>query len=263
MFAPERVRIIKSILLDKKHINVSDLSSMLNVSEVTIRRDLEKLEKEKFLTRTHGGAILNDSPEVMEDSANDILDDPFKSERLEISEIAFHMIDDNDIIMLTPGLTNLCIAKKILNKRYVTVLTNDLKIADELSANPGIKVIIPGGDLEPASMVLYGKLTEENIRNFFVNKAFIDVEGASFKRGFTVQSIEKASLLRETLAITHERIIVCPSPMFERIAFFQVGPLDIANKVLTNPNVPDQYKTYFFDNNVQLFTVFNAYKGGI
>ncbi|MCX7709578.1 MAG: DeoR/GlpR family DNA-binding transcription regulator [Clostridia bacterium] len=263
MFAPERIRIIKGILLDKKHINVSDLSAMLNVSEVTIRRDLEKLEKEKFLTRAHGGAILMDHnhDETEDDSVT--TDDPFFEDRLEISEIAFHMIEDGDIILLSDGPTNQCIAKKILSKRNITVLTNDLNIASELSSNASIKVIIPGGDLDSKTMTLAGKLTEENIRRFFVEKAFIEVDGASIQRGYTVQSIEKASLIQEMTKITKESIIVCHHKSFNNIAFSQIGPLGMAGKLITTPRIPDEYKNYLFNNNIQLFTAFNAYEGGI
>ncbi|MBZ4647492.1 MAG: DeoR family transcriptional regulator, fructose operon transcriptional repressor [Petroclostridium sp.] len=263
MFAPERIRIIKGILLDKKHINVSDLSTMLNVSEVTIRRDLEKLEKEKFLIRTHGGAIINDENSLDQEKYMDMDDDPYYEQRLEIAEITVHMVDDNDIILLSAGLTNLYIAKKILNKRNVTVLTNDLNIASELAANASMKVIIPGGDLDAASMTLAGKLTEENLRNFFVSKAFIEVEGVSMQRGYTVQSMARASTIKEMMNIARERIIVCIYKCFDNIGFSQIGPLTIANKVITNPSIPDQYKNYFFENNIQLFTAFNSYEGGI
>jgi DeoR family transcriptional regulator, fructose operon transcriptional repressor len=263
MFAPERIRIIKSLLIDKKHINVSDLSSMLNVSEVTIRRDLEKLENEYFLTRTHGGAIINNNIPPEEEAYVDNYDDPDFKQRVEISEIAVQMIEDNDVILLTPGLTNLCIAKKIINRRNITVLTNDLNIASELSSNPSIKVIIPGGDLDSNSMTLVGKLTEDNLKNFFVSKAFIEVEGVSTLRGYTVQSIERASVIKEMINITRETIIVCPYKCFDNIAFSQIGALYIANKVITNPTIPDEYKNYFFQNKIQLFTAFNSYEGGI
>lgn len=263
MFAPERIRLIKGILLDKKHINVSDLSTILNVSEVTIRRDLEKLEKASFLTRTHGGAIINENTSANDNEYQDIEDDPFYEQRIEISEIAAHMIEDNDVILISPGLTNLCIARKVLNKRNVTVLTNDLNIASELASNVSIKVIILGGDLDVPSMTLAGKLTEENLKSFFVSKAFIEVDGVSTQRGFTVQSIERASVIKEMLSITRERIIVCPYKNFDHIAFSQIGPLNMAGKVVTNPSIPDLYKNYFFENNIQLFTAFNSYEGGV
>lgn len=263
MFAPERIRLIKSILTDKKHINVSDLSNMLNVSEVTIRRDLEKLEKDNFLTRTHGGAIINDGTYTEEDSSEDMDNDPHYEQRAEISDIALHMINDNDVILLSPGLTNLLIAKKLSNRKNVTVLTNDLTIAAELAINPSTKIIIPGGDLDTPSMTLLGKLTEENMKRFFVSQAFIEVEGVSTERGYTVQSMDKASVIKEMLHITREKIIICPGKCFDNIAFSQIGPLSICNKIITNPSIPDYYKNYFFENNIQLFTAFNTYKGGM
>jgi DeoR family transcriptional regulator, fructose operon transcriptional repressor len=263
MFAPERIRIIKGILTDKKHINVSDLSAMLNVSEVTIRRDLEKLESENFLERTHGGAIINEDIPLDEEEYTDTEDDPYYQQRIEISEIAAHMIEDNDVILLSPGLTNLCIARKILGKKNITVLTNDLNIASELSSNVSIKVIIPGGDLDAAAMTVTGKLTEENLKNFFVSKAFIEVEGVSTQRGYTVQSMGLASVIKEMLNITREIIIVGTYKCFDNIAFSQIGPLNIASKVITNPCIPDLYKNYFFEGNIKLFTAFNSYEGGI
>lgn len=265
MFAPERIRIIKGILIDKKHINVSDLSSMLNVSEVTIRRDLEKLEHENFLTRTHGGAIINEYTSSPESSYLDLEedDDPNYTLRVVISEIAAHMVEENDVIILSPGPTNLILAKKLSTKKNITVLTNDLNIASELSVNVGIKVIIPGGDLNASSMTLTGRLTEQNLKDFFVSKAFIEVEGVSTQRGYTVQSIEHASIVKEMINITKEPIFLCTSHSFDNIAFSQIGPLTIANKVITNPNIPDNYKKYFFENNIKLFTAYNCYEGDI
>lgn len=263
MFAPERIRIIKGILLDKKHINVSELSTMFKVSEVTIRRDLEKLEEEDFLVRTHGGAIINEDVSINDNASFDSSDDPYIQQRIEISEIASLMIEDNEVIILSPGLTNLFIAKKILAKKNLTVLTNDLNIASELAANASIKVIIPGGDLNVQSMMLLGKLTEENIKKFFVSKAFIEVDGVSLNRGYTVQNIDQASVIKEMLNITNEKIIVCPYRCFDNIAFSQIGPLSIANKIITNPSIPDTYKKYYFESNIQLFTAFNCYEGGI
>lgn len=259
MFASERIRITKGILLDKKHINVSDLSSLLKVSEVTIRRDLEKLEGENFLTRTHGGAVLNETIPSSDRECQSVEFDPYYQEREEISDIAAHMIDDNDVIILSPGLTNISIAKKLINKKNLTVLTNDLNIASELSTVSGIKVIIPGGDLDVASMSVLGKLTEENIRSFYVSKAFIEVDGVSFERGYTISGLDKSSVIKEMLEITKERIIVCPHTCFDNIAFSQIGPLDLAQKIITNPLISDAYKKYYFESSVQLFTAFNAY----
>ena len=99
MFAIERIKIIKDYLNKDKHVSVAKLSSLLNVTEVTIRRDLEKLESEGFLKRAHGGAVLiadSDDPPAIEEA-----DDDHALEMLEISDTIFHLVSDNDIIMLT------------------------------------------------------------------------------------------------------------------------------------------------------------------
>jgi DeoR/GlpR family transcriptional regulator of sugar metabolism len=260
MFATERSRLIKEILLDKKRIDVSSLSSMFDVSEVTIRRDLEKLERENFITRTHGGAILNEGD--IEDFLDDTDDrDPITEKRLQIAEIAIQLINDNDVTVLTSGLTNICIAKKLSAKYNVTVFTNDLNIATEVLKNSTNHIILPGGDLNPNLLYLTGKLTEDNIRKFYVSKAFIEVDGVSLARGYTVQNIETASVLKELINISNQTIIICPSDAFDNIAFSQVAPISIANKIITNPTIPENYKSYFFENNIQLYTAFNSYEG--
>lgn len=253
MFASERVKIIKGILMEKKHVTVNKLSQMLGVSEVTIRRDFEKLEGEGFLIRNHGGAYINDENQY-EDEEEIEDNDPYYEDRIEISKIAVQMIEDEDSIILTSGKTNLCIAKRLANKRNLTVLTNDINIASELSANANIKVTMPGGELNPTSMTLSGKLTEENIKKFFVAKAFIEVEGVSIEHGFTVKSVDKASIIREILNICKEKIFVGHYTTFDNIAFYQVGSLKLADKVITNINVKDKYKDYFFNENLKLFT---------
>jgi DeoR family transcriptional regulator, fructose operon transcriptional repressor len=263
MFAPERIRIIKKMIKEKRRINVSDLSVFLNVSEVTIRRDLEKLEEQNFLTRTHGGAIINEISQPEEDKVFTMEEDLYVQQRMEIAEIAYHLVEDNEVIILSSGLTNLYIAKKLLAKKNLTILTNDLNIAYELSINPINKVVIPGGDINPLTMTLSGKLTEENIKSFYVSKAFIEVDGVSFERGYTVQNLETATVLNVMLSITKENIIVCPHNCFDNIAFSQLGPISLSTQIITNPSIPNKYKNYFFENSIKLFTAYSSYEGGI
>jgi DeoR/GlpR family transcriptional regulator of sugar metabolism len=149
-----------------------------------------------------------------------------------------------------------------LSAKYnVTVFTNDLNIATEVLKNSTNHIILPGGDLNPNLLYLTGKLTEDNIRKFYVSKAFIEVDGVSLARGYTVQNIETASVLKELINISNQTIIICPSDAFDNIAFSQVAPISIANKIITNPTIPENYKSYFFENNIQLYTAFNSYEG--
>lgn len=253
MFAVQRANIIKKYLIDKKQVEVNTLSKLLDVSEVTIRRDLEKLEREGFLIRTYGGAILNEQ----EDSTNTIKT-TFDNDMIEdyegIAEIATHMIESGDIIMLFNGPINLHIAKKISKKNNITVLTNDILIANELTRNPSIKTVFLGGTVDCSSKATFGSLATSNIENFFVNKAFIEVDGITPQMQLTASSSEKASLIELGIEISNEKIAVCTADAFDKPSFFYIGELDIVDKIITNPRLSDEKKSSVFNKNVQLFT---------
>lgn len=256
MFAIERIKIIKDYLTKDKHVSVAKLSSLLNVTEVTIRRDLEKLENEGFLKRAHGGAVLIgdlEEPFVFEKAEDD-----HTTQMAEISDTIFHLVSDNEIIMLTDGPTNLRAAKKLVHKKNLTVLTNDLRIALEFSASPGNKLILLGGDLDESAV--YGQLAINNMQNFSLNHLIVEAEGVSKKTGITVSSISKASLIQEACKIAETVSVVCLADHFGAKSFYRVGGLEIADKIITNSTLSDTYKDYLFDLNIQLYTSVNIYE---
>jgi len=260
MFAIERLKIIKNYLIKESKVEVATLSKVLSVSEVTIRRDLEKLEKEGFLSRIHGGAVLNQ--EVIS-SPIIAIDDHNLEECEEIANVAIHMIKDSDVIMLTNGPINVQIAKKLSSKNNITVLTNDILIALELSSYVSIKVVLLGGDVDYSSKAVFGTLTSLNIEKFFVNKTFIEVDGIDMNTQITVSSIEKASLIQEAIEKSKEKIVVCLGDAFNRTAFYKVGNVNLADKIITNVSMNDEYKRYIFNQNIPLFTSMSTFEGSV
>jgi len=260
MFAIERLKIIKNYLIKENKVEVATLSKVLSVSEVTIRRDLEKLEKEGFLSRIHGGAVLNQ--EIIHNPIIAI-DDHNLEECEEIANVAIHMIKDNDVIMLTNGPINVQIAKKLSSKNNITVLTNDILIALELSSYVSIKVVLLGGDVDYSSKAVFGTLTSLNIERFFVNKAFLEVDGIDINTQITVSSIEKASLIQESIQKSKEKIVVCLGNAFNRTAFYKVDNINIADKIITNASMDDTYKSYIFNQNIPLFTSMSTFEGSV
>lgn len=257
MFALERIKIIKRFLVENSQVEVSKLSETLGVSEVTIRRDLEKLEKEGFLTRTHGGAIRNLEAAVLCRE-----EEPEENEKCrEISEIASNMVHDNDVIMFTNGPINRAIASRLGDRQNLTVLTNDVELALELSEFSNMKVSLLGGDLDSSSKAVYGKLAESNLSKFFVNKVFIEVDGVNRSMGYSVSSTEKASLIQQAISNSNSAIFVFTTDVVDKTAFFHVGEISIADRIVTNNNISDEYKHFIFENEVQLFTSINMYEG--
>lgn len=264
MFAIERIKIIKNYLIENKQLEVNILSKMLNVSEVTIRRDLEKLEKEGFITRTHGGAVLNNGDTIYTESLLTDMTDEESTDYSDIADIAIEMINDDDVIMLSNGAINLLIAKKLSNKKNLTVVTNDILIAAELTNNQTIKVIVLGGVIDSSTKSVFGTLTIDNLNLFFVNKLFIEVNGVSSNLDVTVSSMNMASLIQASIKNSNERIVLCSSEAFKKNSFYKVGKLtEITEKVITSPNLDDNYKTELFNNNIQLFTSVNAFEDHI
>lgn len=260
MFAIERIRIIKNYLLEYKQVEVNQLSQMLGVSEVTIRRDLEKLEGEEFLTRTHGGAVLGG---IRDDLADD-LDEALHQDYIEIAKIAIRMINDGDVIMLTNGLINLEIAKQLTSKSRVTVLTNDLNIAFHILEAQSAKVVLLGGDIDFNTKAVFGTLTINNMNNFFVNRLFIEVDGISNNLELTVSNIDMATFIKEASKNANERIIVCTSSAFEKNSFYKAGLLsDLCDKLITNHTISDQQKNNIFKANMQLFTSIDLFEGRV
>ncbi|MBP7175321.1 MAG: DeoR/GlpR transcriptional regulator [Thermoclostridium sp.] len=254
MFAIERIKIIKNHLLKDNKVSVAKLSELLDVTEVTIRRDLEKLENEGFLQRTHGGAVLKD---YQEEEAVE-LSDSFMTQREEIAETAFHLVSDNDMIMITEGLTNVCIARKLAQKNNLTVLTNDLRVAMEFSNSPSNNVILLGGDL--SEYAVYGQLTANNMQYFSVRHLFVEVDGISKQSGMMVSSINKASLIQKAVQSAEIITVVCLAKYFNERSLYRIGSVELAHKVITNSTLDDSYKDYLFGLNIQVYTSIDIYE---
>ncbi|MBC7959182.1 MAG: DeoR/GlpR transcriptional regulator [Vallitaleaceae bacterium] len=256
MFAIERVKIIKNHLNKDQKVSVAKLSELLNVTEVTIRRDLEKLEKEGFLKRTHGGAV---ALSYVEENQMDENTDHYEDELCqEIASTAYHLVSDFESIMLTNGPTNLQIAKKLATRSNLTVVTNDIRIAMEFSGSLNNTLIMIGGDLD--NYAVFGQMAIDNMKNFSFNHLFIEIDGMSKEIGMTVSSIKKASLIQQALPLAETVTVVCLSRYFGEKSLYRVGSLEVAQKVVTDSKLADHYKNYIFNLNIPLFTSIEIYE---
>lgn len=259
MFAIERIRIIKNQLKKEKKVSVAKLSEFLNVTEVTIRRDLEKLEKEDFLKRTHGGAILIEHPsDDLTDQSTVTNTDTHQIQRKEIADTAYHLISDGDTIMITDGLTNQHIATKLVNRQNLTVITNDMRIGLTFAANPSNHTIILGGDLD--GNAAYGQLALNNMRLFSFNHLFIEIEGLETNLDMSVTSINKATLIQEAIPLADKITVICPSSNIGSRSLFKVGHLRLANQFITDSLIRDTFKNIIYDQNLPLYTSIDIYE---
>lgn len=255
MFAIERHRMIKQLLVQNKHVSVAELSCCLNVSEVTIRRDLEKLEGERFLMRTHGGAVLMDS-----DGGNAALQmsDDFNAagEGIhQIADLAVSMLTDGDIIYLGNGSVSDAIAQRLSGKRDLIVLTCSLQTASELYKNRELQVIIPGGTVSPSGL-LFGGGVRDALDTMHVGKAFIEVEGFNAK-GFTTRDQALCQLARQIGKISDHVVFLCPPQSYGSISFYNIGELSLADSIVTTSDISDSFKEACAEKHIKLFTAFD------
>ncbi|MCR4431545.1 MAG: DeoR/GlpR family DNA-binding transcription regulator [Tepidanaerobacteraceae bacterium] len=253
MFAIERQNKIKEILFKEKRVDVSQLSEMFDVTEVTIRRDLDKLEQEGFLIKIYGGAVLNE--DILQKNVLEEAESETPEDKKMIGSIAAQMIENGEAVFLGYGTTCLEIAKKIKDKK-ITVVTNDLAIALELKDSLGVKVIVTGGDLVPSTSMLVGRFAHQALYGIYINKAFIGVKGVNFDSGYTLDRYEEAMFIQEVAKISKEIIIVADHTKFYKTAFAKLGDLTMAKKIITNKEIPSEFKSFFFEHAVKLYTTY-------
>lgn len=254
MFAVKRLEKIKEIMLEYKHVDIPTLSSILSVSEATIRRDLEKLENEGFLKRTYGGAVLNEeaAPEVHTSKENISC---LEEKRL-VGYIASQLVENNEVIIIGAGTTCLQFARNLKNKKNLTIVTNNLLIPSELGPYKDIKVILTGGDVfyTEGSMSLIGEFAHKMINDIYVSKAFLGVDGVDIHYGYTTNSSELALVWNKMARVAEETIILGDYTKFGKKSFIRLGPLNCAHKIVTNQEVQEEFKKYYFENGIPIYT---------
>ncbi len=177
MFPEEREVHILNLLRENGRIEVKELSNLLNVSEVTIRNDLTKMEKKGLLRRTHGGAILAKEREAEISYLQQIA--VRTEQKNKIARAACKLITDHGKIIIGTGSTTLQMANHLGDKKNLTVITPSLPLSYQLSLLPNISIIMTGGYYRSSSGILFGPFFKENMEKIFVEKAFIGAKGVT------------------------------------------------------------------------------------
>lgn len=183
MLAVERQKIILHILHRDGIVKINELSAKFNVSEETIRRDLNKLEKNGGFLRTYGGAYITKN--VNPDIDISIRESFYLEGKNEIGMLTADQIEDGDTVILDSSTTALHVAEKISSWENITVVTNAVKVVTTLSGVTGIKIVSTGGTVRPRSLSFIGPEAESTLSRYFADKAFVSCTGADMERGIT------------------------------------------------------------------------------
>jgi DeoR family transcriptional regulator, aga operon transcriptional repressor len=248
----ERRMIIINKLTDSHQVYVSELSNEFGVSEVTIRNDLKNLEKKKILIRARGGAI-NMEPEVGYDRLLWEKDKINSREKHKIGIAAAALIKDSDTVIIDSGTTTLEVVKNISSKiTSLTIITNALNIANQVVLNQNFNLIIPGGNLRKNSLSLVGSLAEKSLKNFYVDKVFIGVDGFDTQHGISTPNIDEAHLNQVMIEIAKEVIVVADSSKFMRRSLAFICAINRIHTVVTDNGIRSIDKKILEDAGVKV-----------
>lgn len=256
MYKNERIQKIKEIIFERKQIDVAALSGLLEVSEATIRTDLEKLEEEGYLTRFHGGASLNQTApaesEIHTSFPGKYLDyDPAKEE---IGILCSGMIREKEWIFLGPGVTSYYIARALSSRSNVNILTNNLLAASTLSGNYSIQVLFLGGRINNAGLYTIPENIEKDLQNIYLSKAFFSVDAAEFQTGYTLSDLNVMEIIKAISAKCTETVFAIEHLKFGRRTFMKLGDLDFAQTVAADRLIPPEYKQYYLEHGITVRT---------
>jgi len=196
---------IQEYMTTHKVARLADLSKLLNTSEATIRRDLEKLEGTGFLERTHGGAVLTHRLSLEPEYQKRLLDSP-DSKRL-IGRLAATLIEDGDVVFLNGGTTTTEIIRNIRSNADITIITNNVFAALEIDY-AGFELILLGGIYQSVSLSVGGYFSIDNLKQVYADKTFIGVDGISLKYGCTFPTSDEATVVRTMMDRTRGPVYV-------------------------------------------------------
>jgi len=233
MFALERQKKILEILESEGSVSVNKLSTTFDVTEETVRRDLEKLEKQECLKRTHGGAVS-----VTDSSTHEASLEKRKLINVEakqkIAKEAVKFVAEGDTIFLDASTTTFFMAKEIKSLKNVTVITNSLRVVNELCGTEGIKVISVGGVVSH-NQSFVGSLAERSIEeNFFVSKMFFSSKGITADGGVLESNEGESGIKKKMMKNSKLRIYLCDRSKMGSIGFVKLASFEEIDCIITD-----------------------------
>lgn len=248
MLAIERRQDIMALIRRKKSVRVHDLAIQYDVTEETIRRDLDKLDKEGKVTKTYGGAVLE----------NLVSDNPSFTDRLKVNMSqkktigakAAELIEEGETIFIDMSTTALEVIKAVPDTMTITVITNSLEAIIELSKRQNICLVTIGGTFDRSNLFMGGAMANEFIEHYYVDKTFFSVKALSKNRGMMDSKEEVAEIKSKMVLNSREAILVIDGSKVDKTALFNMIALDHVSTVVTDHHLDQEWAEIFEAHNI-------------
>ena len=249
LLATDRRERILEMIREDGNVKVVDLSKIFKVSEVTIRQDLEKLEQDGYIEREHGGAYLkNLGNQVKSFSLQHKENMELKTK---IGKKATEFINDGDCIILDSGTTTTEIARQLVQRQNLTVITNALNIAWLLGAEPGINVIMTGGEFKPPTLSLTGEKAAEFFKGLHADKLFLATAGISLKSGLTYPSLSDLVVKKAMIDSSDIVYLVADSTKIGKSSMASLGAMSLVDYLITDKGIKEKDKKIFREHEIE------------
>jgi DeoR family transcriptional regulator of aga operon len=231
----ERRRAILELVEQDGRVLVKELAEKFGTSQITIRKDLELLHSNGQVQRTHGGALTIESGALVDPTLRE-KEKLHRKEKLRIAEAAAHMVQEGESVLLDSGTTTTAVARALRDFRHLTVITNAVNIAAELSGTQ-VEVILTGGIVRKNSFSLVGPLAEETLRQLSADVLFLGVDGFDTKVGLSTPNLLEAKVNKVMVEVARKTVAVCDSSKFGRRAMSTIVPVTAVHQVITDKHV--------------------------
>ena len=249
----ERLRITLETVRERGSVTVPELSDTFGVSEITIRRDLKELAERGLIRRAHGGAVypagtFPEPPVIQRMQKN-------RAYKLRIAEAAADLIEDGDSVFIGSGSTTTYIARKLVNRQNLTVVTNAISVATELATADGVTVVVLGGLLRPSELSMVGHITEQALKEVRLEKVFLGMRAISLEAGLTNDYLPEVMTDRAILQMAPKLIVVADYSKFGKIASAFVASIDQITTLVTNKEVDPEILEQIRASGVEVIAV--------
>lgn len=209
-------------------VKVNELSESLHTSTVTIRKDLEKLESEGLIIRTHGGAKKLETIAPENSYSNK------QNEKIKIAAAAANLVQDGDFIFINVGTTCFYVCEALKGKKDLTVITNSVHILNSLLSTPSITTFFLGGKVHTEMQITTGDDVIEQLSKYVADKLFLGMDGVDLAMGATTYNHVEDSIMRQMMQQAKEKILVVDDSKIGRVTFAKIADLTAFDTIITN-----------------------------
>ena len=236
LFPEERRQRILRVAESQQRVTVEGLAKLFAVSPVTIRSDLARLERQGLITRTHGGAVPALPQRV--DLAFAAREQVQQNEKERIGVAAASLIQNGESIALDASTTALQLARNLRGAKEITVITNGIRVAEEIANYPGLTIMLLGGLIRPAAMSVVGNWSEAVLHQINVGKAFVGAKGFTLAQGLTDVDGEEVKLKQALVAVAREVTAIIDHTKWGQVGLATFCPTDRIHRIITNRAAP-------------------------